>query len=147
LVGQHAADLRLEHLPIVKLAARGDVEQLVVGNAAPQEEREPRRELEVAHSVGGPRGHVGRIVLETEEELRAREQTLERDLNTALESALGASPFVEQQQALEILFRVGTAVRPARERRQNLDRAAELGGGVRVRRLVGMADEDATARR
>ena len=50
-VGEHAAHLAVEHVGLAQLAADGGVEQLVVGDAAPQEERQARRELEVADRV------------------------------------------------------------------------------------------------
>ena len=37
-IGQHALDLFLQHGRILELALRGEVDQLIVGNAAPQEE-------------------------------------------------------------------------------------------------------------
>ena len=46
-IGQHAPHLLLEHRRLLQLAPRRRVEQLVVRNAAPQEERQPRRQLEV----------------------------------------------------------------------------------------------------
>ena len=50
-IGQHPPHLLLEHRRLVQLALRGEVEQLVVGNAAPEEERQPRRQLEIADAV------------------------------------------------------------------------------------------------
>ena len=46
-IAQHAAHLLLEHRGIFQLAARGRIQQLLVGNAAPQEERELRREVQL----------------------------------------------------------------------------------------------------
>ena len=37
-IGQHPLHLPLEHRRLVEIAARGNVQQLVVGNAAPEEE-------------------------------------------------------------------------------------------------------------
>ena len=47
-VGQHAPDLLVEHRGVAKLVLRGEVQQLIVRNAAPQEERQPRGQVEVA---------------------------------------------------------------------------------------------------
>ena len=51
-IGQHAAHLPLQHRRLPQLALRGHVHQLVVGDAAPQEEREARGELEIVHDGG-----------------------------------------------------------------------------------------------
>ena len=45
-IGQHPPHLLLEHRRLGQLAALGQVEQALVGNAAPQEERQPRGDLE-----------------------------------------------------------------------------------------------------
>ena len=57
---------------VVQLALLGQRQQLVVRNAAPEEERQPRRELEIADAVGAARRDAGRLALDAEEELRAR---------------------------------------------------------------------------
>ena len=47
-IGQHPPHLLFEHRRIPQLVRVGEVEQLVVGPAAPQEERQARRERQVA---------------------------------------------------------------------------------------------------
>ena len=42
----------VEHARLTQPAARREIEQLVVRDAAPQEERQPRRELEIADAIG-----------------------------------------------------------------------------------------------
>ena len=54
-VGEHAAHLRGEHAGLAEGAGLGRLEQLVVGDAAPEEERQPRRQLEVADGVDAAR--------------------------------------------------------------------------------------------
>ena len=54
LVGQHPPHLLLEHPLASELAAHSHVEQLFVGNTAPEEKREPRRELDVADLIRRP---------------------------------------------------------------------------------------------
>ena len=54
-VGQHAAHLRLEHRGLAQAPRRGQVEQRVVGHAAPEEERQARRQLDVADAIGRAR--------------------------------------------------------------------------------------------
>ena len=50
-VGEHAPHLLLEHASAAQPPLRRDGDQLVVRNAAPQEERQPRRELEIGDAV------------------------------------------------------------------------------------------------
>ena len=45
LVGEHTARLLLQHRRVAQPAGRGELEQLVVGDAAPQEEGQPGRQL------------------------------------------------------------------------------------------------------
>ena len=52
---EHAPHLLLEHRRVLQPALLGQVEQLLVRNAAPQEERQPRRELDVADAVRAAR--------------------------------------------------------------------------------------------
>ena len=72
-VGQHPPHLLLEHVGLAELARARDVEQLVVGDAAPQEERQPRRQLEVADAVRRLRRDAGGILLDAEQELRTHQ--------------------------------------------------------------------------
>ena len=47
-IGEHSARLLLELLGPAQPAANRRIEQLIVGDAAPEEERESRGELEIA---------------------------------------------------------------------------------------------------
>src|SRR6185436_8429315 len=85
-VREHPMDLRLEHGRRVERVLRGEIEQLAVGDAAPEEERQARRELAIADAVHGRRRETGRILLDVETELRARENALQRFLDAALEA-------------------------------------------------------------
>ena len=60
------------------LPCSATLQQLVVRNAAPEEERQPRRELEVADAIGRAGRRRSRIALDAEDELRRRENPLER---------------------------------------------------------------------
>ena len=62
-IGQHAPDLALQNGRVAELAALGNGEQLVVGNAAPQEERQARRQLDVADPANAPGSRTRRIEL------------------------------------------------------------------------------------
>ncbi len=52
-IEQHAVDLRVENFGIAEAVLRGELEELVVGQAAPQEIREARGELEIVEASAG----------------------------------------------------------------------------------------------
>src|SRR5262249_8410368 len=97
-VGEHAPHLCIEYFRIFQTPGDRGIEQLVIRNAAPQEERQARREIEIADAIDRAGGNVGGRTLEAEQELRADEQPLDRLLNAAIESALLAARFIERQQ-------------------------------------------------
>ena len=86
-IGQHAPDLLLEHRRLLQLALARQRQQLLVGKAAPQKERQPRRQREVVQPIRRVRRKVRRIGLDAEQELRAREDELQRRLDAAIEVA------------------------------------------------------------
>ena len=96
-VGEHALDLCLEDGRDAQLPALGHVEQLVVRNAAPEEERQAGRQLQVADPVALAGRDALRIALDAEQELGADQQPPQRHLDAGVEAAAGASPVVEGQ--------------------------------------------------
>ena len=112
-VARRSASMRftccVEHRRILQLALRREVEQLVVGNAPPQEERQPRRQLEIAQPVDVAGLGAGRLALDAEQELRRRQQRFERALDAGVEVALAPAFAVDGQQRLD----VGVGDRPA----------------------------------
>ena len=70
-IGQQPADLRVEHLGVGEPALLGHVEQLVVRQPAREEEREARRQIEIADAVDGARRDVVRQPFGAEQKLRA----------------------------------------------------------------------------
>src|SRR5262249_3919426 len=119
LVGQHATDLLAQDRRRMQRAVRGELQQLVVGNRAPQKEREARRELEVADAVHRSRREAGWIVFDAERELRAREEPLQSRLNPGFEASLLAPHFVELVQSREVAVRHVAAIGATRERRDD----------------------------
>ncbi len=61
LVAQHAADLSIEDGRLVQLSAYRQVEQFVIRDAAPQEKRQPRRQLDIGQRVRSAGGRARRI--------------------------------------------------------------------------------------
>ena len=65
-IRQHAAHLALEHRRLVELAPRREIEQLIVRNAAPQEEGEARRQVQIADAIRRAGRDAGGITLDAE---------------------------------------------------------------------------------
>ena len=133
-VGHHPPHLLLEHAGVPQLPFHRDVQQLVVRDAAPQEERQPRRQFEVADTVGGAASGVGRIDLDPVQELGADQQALERTLDAALEPALRPPFFEERKERRHVLVGHRAAVGAACQRREDRPRARDLTRGCRVPR-------------
>src|SRR5881396_2562858 len=58
---QHALDLSIEYSRLVQLFTGCCVEQFVIGNAAPEEKRQARRQLDIRQDVRGAGGGASRI--------------------------------------------------------------------------------------
>ena len=124
-IGQHPPRLLLEHRRLVQLALRRQVEQLVVGNAAPEEERQARRQLEVADPIGA----VPAAPPAGANSVRNRNDGLTRmrcsaSSMPASKPPLGAALGVEVEQHLDVRVGDRPAIGAARQRRQNRLRAA-----------------------
>ena len=120
-IGDQAPHLRLEHVRLAQLALLGETEQLVVGDARPEEERQSRRELDIADLVIGPGRHVGRVALDAEQEPGAHEHARHGRANTAVEiAAIGTRVVVERERRGDVLGVDGPAERAPRQRRQIL---------------------------
>ena len=134
-IGQHALHLGLEHPRLPERAAGRDVEQLVVRDRAPQEERQPRGELQVADRVDAVRREIRRIALDAEQELRRDEQARQRFLNPPLEAALVVPGTVEPEQRVHVRIGDRPAIGPPGEGSQDFLRARLFVG-----RAIGPAD-------
>ncbi len=128
----------------VQRARRRQVEQLVVRHAAPEEERQARRQLQIADAIRRVRRKPRRIVFDAEQELRTDEHGRQRHLNPRLEVAVGARLAVERHRSGEIGRGDGTPVGAPHQRGQDLSGGAIcIGGRGRSR----TRDEDALAAR
>src|ERR1700678_265419 len=125
---------------IVQFAAGGRVEKFVIGNAAPQEEREARREFQIADAVGRVGSSVRGIALEAIDELRIGENAAQRHLDAGFEIALITAGLIEAEEGFEIRVGDGPAIGVARERGDDF-----FGAGKLVTFASGMADENLTA--
>ena len=133
---QHPANLPFEHRRIAQPAAGRKVQQVVVRNAAPQEEGEPRRQFDIADAVDGTRCGLGRVLLRAKQELGRGQQRLYGLLNAGLEVAAFSAGAVELHQRLDVVARDRPSKRPAREHGQNR-------AGARV--VLRATDEDLRA--
>ena len=125
-----------------QLVLRRDVDQLVVRQAPPEEEREPRGELEIAQAIGGGARGAGRLALDAQQELGRRQQCLDRPFDARLEVAGRASFLVDRDQRLDVGIGHRAAIRALRERAEDLSRT-----GLFLARGRRMAGEDALAAR
>ena len=103
-IGQHSLDLLLQHDGIFQLALAGERQQLLVGNAAPQEERQPRSQREIVQPIRRVRRKVRRIGFEAEQELRARQNELQRRFDSAIEGV--AAGHARAASSIEVHQRV-----------------------------------------
>ena len=138
-IGQHAPHLAAEDGRIRQRSALGRVEQLFIGDAAPQEERQARRELQVAERVHLSRRSAGRVLLHAQEEVRIDEQSFQRELDAGVEAALRLRPSVpeELEQRLDVPIRRRPAIGEAGQPRHD-----PLGARVFLRRGGRIAHED-----
>ena len=100
------------------------LEQIVVRNAAPQEERQPRRQREIRQAVRGAGSDARRIGLDAQQELRTGEDAAQRHVDAAVEGAGLLAPAREEvEQHLQIGGAHVAAVGAPRKRLENLPRA------------------------
>ena len=140
-IGEHALDLRFDDVGSPRSPAAASFKQLLVGPAAPEEERQARGELEVVERerlAGIALGRRDRAI----QEIRAREHGRHEVLDADVEAARRAAVLVERHQPLEVAGVHGPAERARRERPRDALGARPLVGG-RCRR----ADEDLVAAR
>src|SRR5262249_21729461 len=137
---QQTFDLLVENRRVLELAFLSEFEQLVVGNAAPQEEGEPRSEFPIADAVDRARRALARIQLDTEQKVRGNQDGTERLLDAEVEVPGGASTAVEGEQRLEVGFGNLPAKCTAAQGRQDLARA-----GLFLRSARRMAHKNSSA--
>ena len=137
LVTQHAPDLSIEHSRLVQRSADRRVEQFVVGDAAPQEKRQARRQLDIRQGVRGAGGGDVRLGLNPEQEIGAHEKPLDPCTNPGVEISLLPCDLIEIHERLDVVVRQGAAIGASRQRRQNFRRARGL-----LTAAGGLADEE-----
>ena len=141
-VRQHAPGLLREHRRVPQAALPGQREELVVRDAAPQEEGEPRGQRPVVQLVRRGRPDVPRVGLQPEQERRTDQHARQRALDAAVEAAAAAPVLVEVHQDAQLGVGGRPPEGPPRQRRHDPPRAGRL-----VAAAGRAADEDAVAAR
>src|ERR1700722_10601183 len=126
LVAEHPAHLAIERWRFVQIARLGHPEQCLVRNAAPEEERQPRCQVEIADAEHLAGGGVRRIVFDTEQKARIHEHPLQRELDAPLESPSALTGVKEPAERVDFGRRWRAAIRAARDGRENASRAVPL---------------------
>ena len=145
-VGQHAPHLLVEHLRPPQRPVERRRQQLLVRDAAPEEERQARRELDVARRGYGVLGATS----SGSRSMRKRNSGLariarNRHFDARLEAILSRSRVaIERQRHFEIGIGHRPPVRAARQRRENRLRAggfirAPAGRQTKIRRRLGVS--------
>src|SRR5438132_1885162 len=138
-VGQHSPHFFLESLWIAELTALGKVEQSLVRNAAPQEEGQARRDLDVAEAID--RLTLFCISMDPQQEIRIDQKTFEGELNARVKTSAVPAAVVEKlDQRLNVLGGQRPAISQPRHSRKNLSRASVFFGS-----LARIADENRAA--
>ena len=140
-IAQHAPHLLLQLRRIAQPSANRRLSQVVVRNAAPEEERQPRREVHIADAIGGAGRRRCGLALDAEEEARSGQDALEPSLDAGVEAVCRTLP-IETEERLHVALGDRPPIGARRERRQNLSCARFLGRGV-----LGTADEYRAAAR
>ena len=126
-VGNHAAYLGLERARPAKAAGGRQVQQRLVGNAAPEKEGQARGELHVADRVGSACPQAGGIAFDSVQEGRAGQDTRDPGANARVEVAAAlARLLVERDRRLHIRCRDRSAIGAARQVGEDPGGAREL---------------------
>ena len=82
---EHATDFAVQKFRLPEIPARCGIEQRVIRDAAPEEERQTRGKLEVADAIRRLRRQTVRIALGAEKKLATHEHRTERGLDAGVE--------------------------------------------------------------
>src|SRR5207247_7201068 len=133
--------LLLERGGIGQRSAPRRLAELIVRNAAPQKERQPRSQIEIAEAIDGSRGRARRLALDAKEEARRGQDPFDPALDAGGEAAAclaealakaGLSCSVELDERLHVRLGDGPPIRARRDRRQDLSRTGLFLGGGRA---------------
>src|SRR5437870_3034932 len=96
---QHPPHLPLEDRRIFEKSLACSIQQFVVGNRAPKEERQTGSQIQIADTMGAARSGICRIGFETEQEVGTGQQKLYGSLDARFErAAFVATPLINRDQ-------------------------------------------------
>src|SRR5262245_19399531 len=110
-VVEHAARLLSQDERVFQFALFGQIQKLVVRDAAPQEEGEARGEFKIVQAIGRARRGGLRIALDAEEEIGRDQHRFNRALDAVIEIAFAPPAFIKRQQRVQVRVRHGTPER------------------------------------
>src|SRR6266568_9416990 len=117
----------------VQPAMLGQGEQLVVGDAAPQKERETGGEFQVAEAIDGAGRAARRIALNAEQEVRGNQDGSQRLFDAVIEIAFAAAGTIEGHEGTDVGISNRAAESATTYRGQNFARARFfVAGGARA---------------
>ncbi len=127
------ARLLLELVRPAQPAANRDVQQLIVRDAAPQEEGEPRCQLEIGDAVYVSFARPARrsfseggVRFDAEQKLRVDQHRAQRSSDSRVEISVGPPLSVKRHRPFDFGFRNGPPICAPHQRRQNGFRALTL---------------------
>src|SRR5262249_36168990 len=116
-IRKHAVYLLFQHRAIAKPAANSEIQELIIGDATPQEERKPRCEFQIRNPIRRIPCNISGSALDPEKEFRTDENCLQRQFDTALEASFNPTVFIEAERTLNIRIRHRLPVRTFGKRR------------------------------
>ena len=102
-VRQHSPYLPLEHTRIREFPLTRECHEVFVRGCGPEEERQARRQVDVADSIALTRLDTGGRLLEAEHEIGARQNRLQGRPDSGLEATFPSTGLVERHQGIEIV--------------------------------------------
>ncbi len=108
-----------QNLRFVQLVLLCQPQQFLIGDAAPEEERKPGGQFEIADGVDAARRGAGRLFLKPENEPRIHQNAGQRRFDSVLEAARVPAFLIKAEQRLEISVADRTPERLGRKRRQD----------------------------
>ena len=125
-VGEHPLHLLGEHGLIAQPPLARHIQEFVIRNAAPQEERQAGGQLEIADAIGLAWTDAFGLLFDAVQETGRDQDARDRLLDAGFEVAVAAALLVEPEQRLDFIVQQRAAIRAVGERRDDLPRARSL---------------------
>src|SRR5262249_38838010 len=122
-IGQHAPHLLLEDLWIAQPSLRCEIQKFVIWHAAPKEERQSRRQLQITNSIDSSVRYSGWFFFRAIQERRGYEYSRQCLLKTGLKIGILSTLLIKVHQRGHLGIHDRTPERASRKRRQDLARA------------------------